>query len=302
MTNYYKILGLPTYASIADVKEAYKAKIKLYHPDISNEPDAEEMTKYLNLAKGNLDTPLAKEIYDRKLKRAYLREIQRITKNTPQAATPHTITKEELQEKIRQNKEARKKQIKARYERSLNYFPKKFRKPGYILLMIWGLQLIYSHYFFYYGSLDRTLVILGIGIFFIGICFGASEVYTHYVISSITHKTPHNFERKIGITLVLGFLLGLAAVVSLNEYREYYHLKNNSAYTLATIDYGASLHGLTVVRYEVDDKVYFKKLDVSLSDIIKLSNNVTAVKFAVVNPLICTNVTKEEVKYLTREL
>lgn len=299
MTNYYKILGLPNYASIAEVKEAYKAKIKQYHPDISNEPDAEEMTKYLNLAKGNLDTPEAKEIYDQKLKLAYLQEIHRLTNTTQRKQPKPTI---DLQERIRRSKEARKWRVKKRYEKNLEYFPKKFRIPGCILLIVWGLQLIYSHYFFYFGSMDRTLVILGIGIFFVGVSFGASEVYTNYIIDSIDKKVPQNFEQKIGITLVLSFALGLGLVIGLNEYREYYHLKNNYAYTIATIDYNSSLNGLTVVRYEVDNKVYYKKLDVDLKSIYRLTSKKTAIRYAVVDPLIVTTATAEEVKYLPVEL
>lgn len=298
MTNYYKILGLPTYASIAEVKEAYKAKIKQYHPDISNAPDAEEMTKYLNLAKGNLDTIEAKERYDRRLKLAYLQEIQKLTKN---AAPQRKKTTVNVQERIRRSKEARKWRVKQRYEKNLEYFPKKFRLPGCILLIMWGLQLMYSHYFFYYGSMDRTLVIVGIGIFFMGASFGASEMYTNYVIQSIRQRVPHNFEQKIGISLVLGFVLGIGLVISINEYRAYYHLMHNYAYTTATIDYNASLNGLTVVRYEVDDKVYYKKLDVDLKTIHRLTSKKTAIRYAVVNPLIVSSVTAEEVRYLPVE-
>ena len=299
MTNYYKILGLPTYASIADVKEAYKAKIKQFHPDISSEPNAEEMTKHLNLAKGSLDTPEAKDAYDRQLRLAYLKEIERLT--LPRSS-PKKRTKKDIAERIRKNKEARKRQVKNRYEKNLEYFPKKFRIPGCILLMIWGLQLIYSHYFFYFGSMDRILVILGIGLFFTGISFSASEAYTTYIIQSIHKKVPHKFEQKIGITLVLGFALGLSAIVGLNEYRAYYHLRNNYAYSIATIDYKASFNGRTIVSYEVDKKVYYKKLDVDLQYILQLPNNKTIIKYALVNPLIVTNVTAEEVNSLPVEL
>ena len=299
MTNYYKILGLPTYASIADVKEAYKAKIKQFHPDISGEPDAEEMTKHLNLAKGSLDTPEAKDAYDRQLRLAYIKEIERLTQPR---SSPKKRTKKDIAERIRKNKEARKRQVKNRYEKNLEYFPKKFRTPGCILLTLWGLQLIYSHYFFYFGSMDRMLVILGIGLFFTGISFGASEVYTTYIIQSIHKKVPHNFEQKIGITLVLGFALGLSAIIGLNEFRASYHLKNNYAYTIATIDYNASFNGRTVVSYEIDEKVYYKKLDVDLQSILRLSNNRTVIKYALVDPLIVTNVTAEEVNSLPVEL
>lgn len=298
MTNYYKILGLPTYASITEVKEAYKTKIKQYHPDISSEPNAEEMTKYLNLAKGNLDTPAAKAAYDQKLKLAYLREIQRLTNKS----TPPKTNKIDLQERVRRSKEARKWRVKRRYEKSLRYLPKKIRKIGVVLLMIWGLQLIYSHYFFYFGSLDRILVILGIGIFFTGASFAASEAYTHYIIASIRQRVPHRFEQKIGFYFIAGVMLGLVLVSGLNEFRAYYHLKHNYAYTLATIDYEASLNQRTVVRYEVANQVYYKQLDVDIRSLLRLNNSRTAIKYALVNPLICTAVDATEAHLLPREL
>mgnify|MGYP000332815599 FL=1 len=78
MVNYYKILGVENYASIAEVKLAYKAKIKIVHPDINPDPSAAEITQYLNQAKEHLVHPETKETYDRKLKLAYLLEIQRL--------------------------------------------------------------------------------------------------------------------------------------------------------------------------------------------------------------------------------
>jgi len=293
LTNYYKLLGLPTYASIADVKEAYKLKIKQFHPDISCEPDAEEMTKYLNLAKESLDTPEAKNAYDRKLKLAYLKEIERLTESR---STPKKRSKQYIKERIRRSKEARKWKIKNRYEKNLEYLPKKFRMPCCILLILWGLQIIYSHYFVYFGTMDRTFIALGIGLFFTGICFGANEAYTNYIIQSIHKKVPHNFEQKIGMTLVLGFALGLTAVIGLNEFRAHYHLKNNYAYSVATIDYKASLNGGTVVRYEVNKKVYYKRLSIDVTSILRFSNNQTVIKYATVDPLIVKHMTKEEVQ------
>lgn len=291
MTNYYTILGVANYASIQEVKEAYKAKIKLYHPDINIAPDAEEISKHLNLAKEYLGTAEAKDAYDQKLKLAYLLEKQRI-------ARTHQETKltTNLHKRMQRSKEARKWRIKIRYENSLKYLSKPFRLWGCVLLTLWGLQLIYSHYFFYYGSLDRLLVFIGVGIFFLGASLGASEVYTRFVIRSIAQKVPNNFEQKIGITYVSVFLLGLGMVAGLNEYRANYHLTHHSAYTTATIDFAASLYGQTVVRYEINKKVYFKKLNVDLRKIVRLKDGKTIVKYAEVNPLICTGATSEEAR------
>jgi DnaJ-class molecular chaperone len=112
VVNYYKILGLETYASVSVAKSAYKKLIKIYHPDISDSPNAEEMTRLLNRAKDHVGTALAKEKYDRKLKLAYLREIQRLsglrTTPTPAAVRP---TKTDLQEKNSQTKPQAKSKI-----------------------------------------------------------------------------------------------------------------------------------------------------------------------------------------------
>ncbi|MFT4678931.1 MAG: hypothetical protein ACI84C_000895 [Flavobacteriales bacterium] len=41
MENYYQILGLTESASLEEIKKAYRALAKKYHPDVSNDPAAE---------------------------------------------------------------------------------------------------------------------------------------------------------------------------------------------------------------------------------------------------------------------
>lgn len=47
---YYRILGLPEDASLNDIKKAYRNKAKLYHPDVSKDPDANEKFIVINEA------------------------------------------------------------------------------------------------------------------------------------------------------------------------------------------------------------------------------------------------------------
>jgi hypothetical protein len=42
MSEYHDILNIPTSASEAQIKNAYRALARKYHPDVSTEPDAEE--------------------------------------------------------------------------------------------------------------------------------------------------------------------------------------------------------------------------------------------------------------------
>ena len=52
MTNrdYYDVLGVPKNASTEDIKTAFRKLARLYHPDVSKDPDAEEKFKEINEA------------------------------------------------------------------------------------------------------------------------------------------------------------------------------------------------------------------------------------------------------------
>lgn len=45
MTTYYEVLGVPKGAAAAEIKSAYRRLSRKYHPDVSEEPDAEERFK-----------------------------------------------------------------------------------------------------------------------------------------------------------------------------------------------------------------------------------------------------------------
>lgn len=63
--NYYDVLGVSRNASDKEIKNAFRALSKKYHPDISKEPDAEDKFKEINEAYSVLSDPRKKEMYDR---------------------------------------------------------------------------------------------------------------------------------------------------------------------------------------------------------------------------------------------
>ncbi len=63
--DYYEILGLAKGASDDEIKAAFRKLARVYHPDVSKEPDAEEKFKEINEAYGVLSDSDKRARYDR---------------------------------------------------------------------------------------------------------------------------------------------------------------------------------------------------------------------------------------------
>jgi curved DNA-binding protein CbpA len=66
--DYYKILGISQNATPEQIRQAYRMKAKMYHPDINKNPDAKILFQLLNEAYQILTNPEKKRWYDFKLK------------------------------------------------------------------------------------------------------------------------------------------------------------------------------------------------------------------------------------------
>jgi len=62
--DYYKIMGVEPDASAEDIKRAYRKLARRYHPDVSEEPDAESRFKEVGEAYEVLKDPARREQYD----------------------------------------------------------------------------------------------------------------------------------------------------------------------------------------------------------------------------------------------
>jgi len=64
MKDYYETLNIPRDAEEKTIRKAYHGLAKIYHPDVSNAPDAEERFKVINEAYSVLSDPAKRAAYD----------------------------------------------------------------------------------------------------------------------------------------------------------------------------------------------------------------------------------------------
>jgi len=76
LLEHYKVLGVSVGAGIADVTSSYKRLCRLYHPDISSDPESEEQMKRINIAYSALRDKLRREAAFRD-RNAYMRQARR---------------------------------------------------------------------------------------------------------------------------------------------------------------------------------------------------------------------------------
>jgi molecular chaperone DnaJ len=69
---YYDVLGVDADADRETIRDAYREKVKEYHPDVSDHPDAEERFKRVKRAEIVLSDPEEREVYDRLGHEAYV--------------------------------------------------------------------------------------------------------------------------------------------------------------------------------------------------------------------------------------
>lgn len=71
--NYYDILGVGKKATEDDIKKAYRKLVRQYHPDVSNDPKADEKMGEINNAYETLKDPEKRKQYDLMLDNPFMR-------------------------------------------------------------------------------------------------------------------------------------------------------------------------------------------------------------------------------------
>src|SRR5260370_7385128 len=67
--DFYLVLGVPPNASADEIRQAFRQRVRQYHPDASpDDPDASEHIKVINEAYKVLGTPQLRAAYDKALR------------------------------------------------------------------------------------------------------------------------------------------------------------------------------------------------------------------------------------------
>lgn len=64
-SDYYEVLGLPRTADDEEIRRAFRTRARELHPDVSDEPEAEERFREVTAAYSVLSKPSARFLYDR---------------------------------------------------------------------------------------------------------------------------------------------------------------------------------------------------------------------------------------------
>lgn len=298
MVNYYKILALENYASVDEVKKAYKKLVRIYHPDVYPGADGEEITKYLNQAKDALNTKEKKYVYDQQLRLAYTYQ----TKQNKRKPKPTYWQSLSFEERKKRKEEAVKLKIKEAYLASTARFPIPFRWVGIAVLLIIGLQLVYTHYFVMYNGYDLFYIILGLAAFVTGVAVGANELYTYFTVKSVDKALNFNYERTIAWVFAIVLLIGPLGVRGLNEYRKSYLLKNNYDYYWAEVNKELSKYKEVVYTYNVDGVYYTKSARIEKTMLLRRGDFQILIRYAKPDPRISEVILEDETPTLARPM
>ena len=298
MLNYYKILEIDNFSDVETVRLAYKDKIRQFHPDVNPDPDATEITKYLNQAKDLLLDEQKKASYDNQLKMAYLYEIRK-QQSQPQ---DRSWSVRNILERRKKMEEQQKLKKKIKYDKIRDYFPLKYRMSLLLMVSLIGLVMFYKNYFVNLTGAEALLAFVGIMLFIISVGMGADQMYKHFWYRSLEKVFNFNYERRImrlmGISLVLGPLL----VITMNITRKNYLLAYEYDFYPAKVNLEESRMDYIVFEYKIDGVWYKKGRFESIQDAYFINKDRIVIRYAKPDPRIAVIVNKDEEGSLPRKL
>jgi curved DNA-binding protein CbpA len=285
--NYYKILELPDFADRRDVRKSYRRLAKQFHPDLHKDnPESEEIFKWINRANATLSNPASRMVYDQKLRTAYI-----FSKYKP----IHNFQGRKAAGREQAFQMAKK--IKAleidEFKKQNRIFPYKYRMIFAIIFLIWGLQICISSWFTNMLSNDDLLIVCGFAIFGFSLIQLMQVVFrTLRVRSFIRQGLAQHYESISVYGFICLLVIGPIFVFAFNELRKDWHLNHYAKTTIAQIVYLENNN--VIFEFEAAGMGFIRKKDrIGPDNIYDLNKNWVMVKYSEREPRIAVLVAKK---------
>lgn len=269
--DFYKLMQIPPYSSIGDVKKRYYELALLYHPDKNpKNKDAEEYFKILTQGYNLLSDSENKKEYDLLLDSYYSK------KQNKRRDRDHNI-----QERIKQNRERKRQNIIADYLEAESTFSHKKRMLLAILLAFTGFMICFNHWYVNLLTLDNLFNVFGYIVCNTGFYFIANIIYRKDAYKNAISIDNGSYEKR-AVKTFLGLFLGIPVIFYLIV-RISAGLQLNYAYDYAPMDNINKQSDVIYYEFTVDKKKILRSSDLELD----IDNTVYAhyrVRYSKLNP------------------
>ena len=160
MTTYYDILGIEENATAREIKSAYRTLVKMYHPDVNNDPGSHQRFIAVDKAYTILGDPKKRANYDRGLE--FLRSRNKVKRGSDEKIKFESHREREAYVHSERYKFNRARVLRKRKkEKEENQrFLKKFNKYGYIvsaISLLFAMSFFIDYYSTQLGEKERVM-------------------------------------------------------------------------------------------------------------------------------------------------
>lgn len=290
----YDILGIEKYASLDEVKKAFKRLALRYHPDKNpNNPQAEERFKQISNAYTILSDPESKDQYDIRLSGMFSYLKQNPVKEEKDKKEERR-KKAAAAQKLKKQREERK--ILADYEKLMKT-PYWIRTLFNVFLVLFGVRFVFHNWFYTEESFAPYMHVIAFFFIVWGNVRQQNMQYTIYLYKNMKGEAKGNLSWRIARNMIAGVFLSIAVGIVSAHLMALYHFKHYSAYTQAKVDFEYSVANPDYVKvnyiYQVNGKQYTKPLDQKYWDQV-FHQGTIRIRYSYINPIFAKPVPTSE--------
>jgi curved DNA-binding protein CbpA len=289
----YDILELPRYASIQEVRSAFKRLAVKYHPDRHpGRPELEEKFKELSHAYTVLGDEDNKRDYDIRLSGFFFQE-----KNKSREEDRQRKRREMVAEMLRKKKEKERDKIVRDWDKIRNGAPLWLRRSFHYSLIAVGVCFIFRHWFYTQESFSPIYFVFAMVFIITGNVLEQNLNYTLFLYRQLHGKISFNLYRRVLLNMLSGIVISVCAGVGGAHLSALYHFKKYPARVQADVqaiyvpERGRDIR--IVYRYRVNGQTYTKDVpDAWREEAVRKRK--LWVRYSYVNPVFSKIIGEEE--------